>query len=389
MTRSLFWILLVACILATLALAADGPWKRVFALALLMLVVGRIATIIFERRTNRFRMHLLAPDAVNESLLLESRLAGSDTLFLIDTGYAGPPVISMSYLAVADPSELPIAERYAHIARLLLQEVDSNAHHSAIQHFMRNKRCAAYTSGCTMRLMGIGDVSEQQADMMLCEALQFRSHDGWMNRPDATIDADVFVTNRLSQSIHILTCDYLVHSSPALLDIGNGVMQLFVSDEEAALLRTRMTMFPLRLSGGAFVVPIELGGVTFHITVDTGAPGPVSIGKDAGKRLKRCMRERRALHQDGVNGERVCSEIITTQMNFCGHEVDDAPVFVNDASIEGVDGYVGMGVLRAFDILVLEDAIGFAHNGLSIRSTDTYTASSASRECDIELHCMQ
>ena len=386
-TRAVLWTLVAAMIVAAVALAADGPCRRISVTALALLIAGRVAMHLVERRNNTFQMHLVAPDAMNESLLLEANLAGTDTLFLIDTGYAGPPVISASYLAIDDPSGMPLKERYEHVARQLARAADSNAHHGAIHEFLRRKRCAAYTSGCTMRLMGIGDVSEQQADMMLCEALRFRACDGSMSKPLSSIDADVFVTNRLSQSIHILTCDYLVHSSPVLLDIGRGVMRLFVPVDEAVIMRARMTMQPLRLSGGAFVVPIELGGATFQITVDTGAPGPVSLGKEAAKRLQSCVREKRALTQEGVNGERICSEIIRTDMHFCGHALRDVPVFVNDATVEGVDGYVGMGVLRAFDMLVLEEGIGFAHNGLALRSADTYAASTTARGCRVELSC--
>lgn len=387
MARPQSWALLVTLIAVILALATNKPCRLACLFTIVLLVVGRLVASRIERRGNTFRMHLFAPDTMNESLLLEADLAGRKTLFLIDTGYAGPPVISTTYLALDDASGMPLGERYGHITRQLARGIDANAHHRALHEFLQRKRCVAYTSGCTMRLMGIGEVSEQQADMLLCEALRFRAMDGTMNRPRSNIDADVFVTNRLSQSIHILTCDYLVHASPALLDVGGGRLRLFVPPEEALLLRARMTMHPLRLSGGAFVVPIDVGGATFQVTVDTGAPGPVSLGKEASKRLRTCVREGKALHQEGVNGERVCSEIIQTDMNFCGHAVGDVPVFVNDTSVEGVDGYVGMGVLRAFDMLVLAEGIGFAPNGLALRSADTYASSATGQRCDVDLAC--
>jgi hypothetical protein len=324
---------------------------------------------------------------MNESLLLETNLEKQDTLFLIDTGYAGPPVISSSYLAIEDSSGLPLNERYARITRRLAKGVDSNARHRAIDSFLRRRGCVAYTSGCTMRLMGIGDVQEQQADMLLCGPLRIRSIDGTMAAPMTRVDANVFVTNPLPTSVHILTCDYLVHASPTLIDIGNGVLKLSLSQTEAVAQRATMSMHPIDMSGGAFVVPIRLGGVVFRVTVDTGAPGPVSLGRSAGARMKSCMREKKALHQEGVNGERVCSEITRTDMSFAGNMVNDVPVFVNDTEVEGVDGYVGMGVLRAFNILILPDGIGFAPNGNPIRSADTYAASTDGDGCNIQLSC--
>jgi hypothetical protein len=238
-----------------------------------------------------------------------------------------------------------------------------------------------------MRLMGIGDVQEQQADMLLCGPLRIRSIDGTMAAPMTRVDANVFVTNPLPTSVHILTCDYLVHASPTLLDIGQNKLRLFLSQTETVTLRATMTMHPIQMSGGAFVVPVQLGGVAFRVTVDTGAPGPVSLGRNAGARMKSCMREKKALHQEGVNGERVCSEITRTDMLFSGIMVRDVPVFVNDTEVEGVDGYVGMGVLRAFNILILADAIGFAANGKTLRSADTYASSTDGDGCNIQLSC--
>ena len=164
-------------------------------------------------------------------------------------------------------------------------------------------------------------------------------------------------------------------------------MRHFVPFDETVLIRTRMTMHPFKLNGGAFVVQLTLGGIEFNVTVDTGAPGPVSLGKDAAKRLHACVRKHKVLGQEGVNGERVCSEIITTDMTFCGQSKQDVPVFVNDTPVEGVDGYVGMGVLRAFDILITEDGIGFAPNGFKIRSTDSFLKTAESGKCDLPLSC--
>ena len=385
-TRPAFWIIVVLIVTAIL-LQVDRSTRVILGGFIILVIIARLLVNEQIRRNNTFRMHLVSPDLINESLVLEAKLAGKECLFLIDTGYAGPPVISTSYLALDDPVSMSLDERYAHITRALMRSVNSNQHHHAIDMFLKSKRCTSYTSGCTMRLMGIGAVSEQQADMMLCQALQFRAYDGFMSTPVSTIDADVFVTNRLSQSIHILTCDYLVHCSPTLLDSKNGIMRLYIPFDEVVLIRTRMTMLPHILNGGAFVVPITLGGIEFQVTVDTGAPGPVSLGRDSAERLQRCVRRHKTLGQEGVNGEHVCSEIITTDMMFCNEIVYDVPVFVNDTPVEGVDGYIGMGVLRAYNILITEEGIGFAFNGNEIRSVDTFTESAEAGKCDIALSC--
>ena len=71
------------------------------------------------------------------------------------------------------------------------------------------------------------------------------------------------------------------------------------------------------MSGGCSIVEMRLGGEAFRLTVDTGAPGPVSLGK-AAKRLTLCTRTQTALTQEGVNGEHICSDIIVAALEFGG-----------------------------------------------------------------------
>ena len=91
----------------------------------------------------------------------------------------------------------------------------------------------------------------------------------------------------------------------------------------------------------------------------------MSLGKEAAKRLTLCTRTQTALTQEGVNGEHICSDIIVAALEFGGKKVRAVPVFVNDRPVEGVDGYVGLGVLRAFNMLITYDGIGFSENGLT------------------------
>ena len=356
-------------------------------LVLTVLLTMRLSAGVATRRSVAFRMHLFSNDAINESLMLETRLVDHNALFVIDTGYAGPPVISASYLAIRDNGGASLNERYERIISRLAKGVSADAQHAAVGKFLQDEACRTYTSGCTMKLMGIGSVREQQSDMLLCPSLRFRTAEGTMASPHGRVDADVFVTNPLPQSVHILTCDYLVHMSPAMIDVGRGRLLLRMGAIESASARTRMTMLPFRQSGGAFVVPVELGGEMFDVTVDTGAPGPVSLSADAAARLRNCVHEGKALRQFGVNGEDVCSDIIRTTLKFCGHHVGDVPVFANSSGLEGTDGYMGMGVLRAFNIFIANDGIGFEINGLPLRRTSSYDATASVKSCGVQLQC--
>lgn len=148
-------------------------------------------------------------------------------------------------------------------------------------------------------------------------------------------------------------------------------------------------MHPMLLSGGSFVIDIDVGGALMRCTVDTGAPGPICISSKAAKRIKQhCNREKYTLRQSGVNGEQICSEIIRTDVNLSGTLFRNAVVFVNDSDIDQVDGYVGLGMLRAFDIFLTQNGIGFRHNKMSIRSFETYKSVASNSTCsDVELPC--
>lgn len=357
-------------------------------------LVFAIVVVLMKRKYNRFRAHLIAIDVVNESLVLEGELAGEPMLFMLDTGYAGPPVLSSSYLAIGHKCRGGVAKRYHHAVELLEAGVSEDARNEAIDAFLNRSGCLAYTSGCTMRLMSIGATHEQQADMFMCNMLKLSTvYDAFATPKRASSDAhaDVFVTNPLPTSVHIITCDFLIHSSPALISPAHQLLHLNMSTAEEAIERVRMTMQPVAMSGGSFVVQLTLGGEPFRCTVDTGAPGPVCLSSGASARLRSCQRnhnDTRVLRQAGVNGEQVCSELITTSMNFCGRAFENVPVFVNNSETEQVDGYIGMGVLRAFDILISPTGIGFAQNTLRMRSLDEYRSAAAPGKCDnIHMNC--
>lgn len=379
----------VACVLGVIVIVVamlsekNSPVRLLCAVWCGLCVVCISASFITSFYVNRFRMHLFASDPVNETLIVEARLCGRSTLFLVDTGYAGPPVISMSYLAVKEKICLNLNLRYTNIMNELEKGISNTEQHAAINRLIQENSCIAYTSGCTMRLMSIGDVQEQQADMLLCPPIMLRSMATGMYRAPKSrvVDADVLVSNPLPHSVHILTCDYLLHASPTMLDIGRGCISLRMNDGLTLIHRAGMKMYPVEMSGGAFIVEMRLGGEPFRVTVDTGAPGPVSLGKESAKRLTACTHTETALTQQGVNGERICSDIIVTTLEFGGRTVNNIPVFVNDRNVDGVDGYVGLGVLRAFNMLITHSGIGFSQNGLEMRSVDAYRSVSESRSC--------
>lgn len=383
-------VLVCGVLVAVIAITNHKTVRNTALICLLFVLI----LIVLKRKYNRFRAHLIAIDVVNETLVLEGELSGDSMLFMLDTGYAGPPVLSASYLAICNKCKGTVEKQYHRAVELLEAGVSEDSQNEAIDSFLRRSGCLAYTSGCTMRLMSIGTTHEQQADMFMCNMLKLTTtYNGLATPKRASSDAhaDVFVTNPLPTSVHIITCDFLLHSSPALISPSRQLLHLNMSVAEEVFERTRMTLHPLSMSGGSFVVAIHLGGEKFRCTVDTGAPGPVCLSSAASARLRSCERnvgDTRVLRQAGVNGEQVCSELISTSMSFCGKVFEHVPVFVNDSDTEQVDGYIGMGVLRAFDILISPSGIGFARGTLPMRTLDEYRTAAVPGKCDgVRLGC--
>ena len=180
------------------------------------------------------------------------------------------------------------------------------------------------------------------------------------------VEADVFVTNPLPHTVHILTCDYLMHRAPVLLEMRAERLTF----RAPAVLSSGFEMHPFQMSGGAFVVSIAVGGSYYRCTVDTGATSTLCLNRSAPGASS--LRERSVGHvrQVGVNGERICSDVILVPIRIGSIEVGEAvPVLLNDANASGVDGYVGMGVLRCFDIWMSSKGLGLRASGLSPPST--------------------
>jgi hypothetical protein len=66
---------------------------------------------------------------------------------------------------------------------------------------------------------------------------------------------------------------------------------------------------------------------------------------------------------------------------MCNNTFEDVPIFANDKPTEQVDGYVGMAVLRAFDILITSNSIGFHTNGHSMQAIDAFMRVSSVGTC--------
>ena len=343
---------------------------------------------IRDKLNNKLKFHIVNDEnGMNESIILEAKLNNKyDTLFMLDTGYAGPPVLSATYLSIQDKCRRgTILQRYRSSLKYIKGGVSDDERHRAIDLLLQDGQCQAFTSGCTMKLVGIGSIVEQQADMLLCPMVSFKNCFGiFVNSKNSNkVNADVLVTNPLPSNVNILTCDYLTHSLPTMIDMYNKNLCLNMSNIQTMAIENTFSKVPIKLVGGAFVVPIKIGDINIEVTVDTGAPGPVCLGKNAASKIKKYWKGEtpRKITQKGVNGEKICSNILFSCLEIAGIEFEEVGVFLNDRDIDDVDGYVGLSVLKSLDILMLPTSIGFRKSGIPPK-TDFSFASKG--ECKLE-----
>lgn len=317
--------------------------------ALIVLLVVRVMP------SPKARMHLLSDALGNEALVLRGSVDGRRMLFMVDTAYAGAPVLSTSYLATRLAPLVSLEREY----RLVVDEMralDDAARHRALNAFLARGACRSFTSGCTMRLMGIGETTEAQSDMLLCPALTL---DGV-----AAFPSDVFVTNPLPMSVHILTIDFLMHRAPCVLAIGKGQLTF---QETSPLVRASFAFQTPHLVGGALRVAMRVGDRTLQVVVDTGAAASLSLSPRACKGLTECALTTppRKMTQRGVHGEVVCSQAFEARVQVGRIDLGRVEVFANADDVEGADGYAGIALLRALDLWIEPGAVGFRRSGLA------------------------
>ena len=107
-------------------------------------------------------------------MYMDVYIRGKPTLFFVDTGYAGPPVINPWHQAREDS----VIKKYGVEkwnstdlkTRLKLCEAltDNYIDFEDSNTFILRHECSTYASTCTMRLAGIASDFEHVTDMVLC-----------------------------------------------------------------------------------------------------------------------------------------------------------------------------------------------------------------------------
>lgn len=348
----------------------DVWWCMVITTCVTLVVahVRHNSRVLRRTRETRCALHLVTDSVGNESLVMSVRLVDDPVLFMVDTAYAGAPVLSLWYLAVSRrvprlPRLGSVQRRFEAIQNVSTTqtEVTDDEMRESVNVLLDTRTCRMFTSGCTMRLMGIGETSETQSDMLLCPSLTIHGVPQTADR----LDADVFVTNPLLHSVHILTSDYMLHRAPCVIEPARGRIVFHAT----SIARNTFSFFDTFLVGGAFCVPMTVGGRRLQIVIDTGSSSCLAIGKTPGSLLTRCSARRSHVVQSGVNGEQVCSDLLVTDVRLGPFDVGDVEVFLNSQDVDGADGYAGLGLLKTFDLWMSEHEIGFRPNGWTCSTT--------------------
>lgn len=301
----------------------------------------------------------------NPALVAQACIGSHHTAFLIDTGYAGAPCLSLVQLSREGGGiRQSAADHYASSGS---GTVAHAAQHAALLEFIRRENCVSFTAGCSQTLMGIGASTVSTSDILLGPPLTLCAPGGGgafvSGRECAgSIGADVYSTTPMDTT-HILTLDWLRQVSPCLLQPSRETLEIAL--EPSALLRERpsFTSLTREMSGGAFVATVTIGRESFSVTVDTGAACYVALSSNAAQRLRSCSRDvSKHVRQRGANGEQVCGDIVTSSVTLGGHVIEDVPVYVNSSPLFDVDGYIGLAYLRHFDLLILDDELLIRRN---------------------------
>lgn len=318
---------------------------------------------------------------INPSIIIPFKIGTYKSVFMLDTGYAGAPVLNTKILHIKmDENDID-----AYLVKVSEVNASNDFANRNMNAFKAKNKCIDYTSGCVLRLMGIGETSEKASDMLLCPhiAMKSASCNQYVNiKKNVGIpQADVLMTNHELNSPHILTLDYLRHVAPCMLYLKSGFMTLAMGSTEFLYERAQCTHISSETVGGAYVCSINISGVSVRCTVDTGASTTICVGASVLRRMRDFKTTDAHIEQIGINSEIICSDIVRCDVEFANMSFRDLPVFVNQQNVEETDGYVGLGFLKAFNLLVTPMSLFAQSNGASVASLESYSKVSRQGKC--------
>lgn len=306
------------------------------------------------------------------SLYIDMFINGVPTVFFVDTGYAGPPVINPWHQAREESVIENIGEKkWTNMTtRQRIEKCDETQGllqltDEGLSRFVNRHTCSTYASTCTMRLAGIASDTERVTDMVLCPELVpgSTSDKSRGNHPEA----DLLVSMTMKGVTHVLTLDYLQSHVKFRIDRFNGGSRTArLSLGSGLTVPPNWKQLKTKFIHGVFAVSLNVkaDGTSFKqgwFTMDTGSSAPLVVNKSFVEEnsLPSSLRDR-FVQQRGVNSETTCAKVlrsVTIQaLTADGASISAAaPVLLNDTNTMGVQGYAGLELIAAWGGIFVED----------------------------------
>jgi hypothetical protein len=271
----------------------------------------------------------------------EMYLNGTPHIFLVDTGYGGPPVLNTWHFRRqqrATPAAT-MSQRLEQVLAVRLSPLADSGGASAPEQL----GCTPVPVQCPVRLAGISSVEVNHLNLSQCPLSPSPGN------KMATLETPRMVVMHIPRVPHILTLDYMLSFGGMVLRPGVPLRLGPVGDLKGwRRLRTRATH-------GVYTVRIRVGGADGWFTLDTGSSFSVVAGHTFASQggVKLSGPPDGHVGQRGMNGERTCGDIYKSQpiQLLCEPPHRDievrTPVVVNSTDTYGVDGYVGLELVRA------------------------------------------
>jgi predicted aspartyl protease len=287
-----------------------------------------------------------SPSDTSLEVLYRLRPSGAPMPFLCDTGFSGPTLINTAALGArdADPDAWDAGDE-ATRDRMIGAEDRPLARKRVRKLLSRNGIDYRYS---TVRMVSALS-GTRAAHNPVCR-VAFGTERGTVRRSDALVDY-------IPHTPCILTLDDMVSLRPCILDTAAGrlVTQGPIPPGTATpVQRHRLT--------GVITFAVDVGGVTLDLIADTGYGGAVAVNESVADKVlgSECDLLHATVRQVDVHSQSVCANVFLAPVavHFRGRDDPVAvgasvPVYINESSVLGADGLIGMAVMERFAPIVV------------------------------------
>lgn len=295
-------------------------------------------------------------------LYVQVFLRGQPSVFFVDTGWAGPPLVNtwhegregalIKQVGVDKWNTMSLADKVKMLADKPYEETTD-----AVQAFVDRHSCETYASSCTMRLAGIASTTDRVMDMILCPALD-ASKQKKAATGETRPDADLLMTIHNPGVPHIMTVDYLLSYGTAIFDFTEVTSPVLIMGDEELKGSSEWMSLPTSMLYGSFSVELVVQGRRGKFTLDSGSAAPIVLGRTFSQNITTIPSETKFVKQVGVNGEVTCSTIVPGIEVLAGNMSVRVPALLSDQDTDGVEGYIGLNLMKKWGkVGITKDAV--------------------------------